>query len=291
MKRENGWWISLESSAKEKQEMRHRMKMSQRVLNLFLFGCVAYLVWYRWDSAREAQKNAKLQEIAWQVNKTGQDAQADDGEEQSTSGASPVTVENEAETQTQYMAGFEALLSINPDLKGWITIPGTTLSLPVVQGNDNSYYLSHDFYGEKDRHGTIFADCEADFGGGEKNTVLYGHNMRDGSMFGSLKAYREESYYKEHPSFFLYLSNEEREYEILAVLRNDILPGEEQLFQYYDYKNIETEEMFEEYYNEIKEHSLYEIDVEAQYGDELITLCTCDYGSKDQRLLVVGRKK
>lgn len=281
----------MESSAKEKQEIRHRMKMSQWVINFFLFGCVAYLLWYRWDSVRETQKTAKLQEIAWQVNKEEEDTPEQKIEEQSMMAASVDAAADGTETQTQYMAGFEDLLAINPDLKGWISIPGTTLSLPVVQGNDNSYYLSHDFYGAKDRHGTIFADYEADFGGSEINTVLYGHNMRDGSMFGSLKAYREEDYYREHPSFFLYLSGGEREYEILAVLRNDLLPGEEELFQYYNYKDIENEEMFEEYYQEIKEHSLYEIDVEAQYGDELITLCTCDYGSKDQRLLVVGKKK
>lgn len=283
----------MESNAKEKQDIRHRMKMSQRFLNLFLLGCVVYLAWYQWDSVREAQKNSKLQEIAWQTGKPGQSTQAENNEEQIVLDTSRTVTESEeeTETETQYMTGFDALFSINPDLKGWIFVPGTKLSLPVVQGYDNSYYLDHDFYGAKDRHGTVFADCEADFGGSEINTVLYGHNMRDGSMFGSLKAYREEDYYKEHSSFFLYLSDEEREYEILAVLRNDILPGEEELFQYYDYKHIENEEMFKEYYQEIKEHSLYEIDVEAQYGDELITLCTCDYGSKDQRLLVVGKKK
>lgn len=276
----------MESNAKENKSVRRQMKKSQRFLNLFLLGCVAYLLWYQWDSARETKKNRKLQEIAWQEKEA---EKKDETEE--PAGINASLSSNEEETETQYLSGFDSLLAINPDLKGWITIPGTTLSLPVVQGKDNSYYLSHDFYGAKDRHGTIFADCEADFDGSEQNIVLYGHNMRDGSMFGGLKAYREEEYYREHASFFLYLPEEEREYEILAVLRNDILPGEEELFQYYDYKQIESEEMFEEYYKEIKEHSLYPIETEARYGDELITLCTCDYGSKDQRLLIVGRKK
>lgn len=291
----------MESNADEKQNIRHRMKLIQRFLNIFLIGCAAYLLWYRWDTAKEAQKNEELWEIAWQTTKkelqksekeAAKEVQKlpdrENGKKADLPGPSETNGEDGAEGQ--YMAGFDELLSINPDVKGWLSIPGTALSLPVVQGADNDYYLKHDFYGKKDRHGTIFIDCDADFGNGEINTVFYGHNMKDGSMFGSLRAYREEDYYKKHPSFAVYLPDKAIEYEILAVLKNDILP-EEGLFQYYDYKQIENEEMFDRYYKEIKKHSLYETGVEARYGDELVTLCTCDYGSEDQRLLVVGRKK
>ena len=291
----------MENNVNEKQEIRRRMKLSQWFLNLFLFGAVAYLAWYRLDSSRVSQKNQELWELAWQTTeenlkkspKGEEEIQGtrEEGDRKTTDNVSGTVSEKEGVSEEQYIPGFDALVSVNSEVKGWLSIPGTTLSLPVVQGTDTSYYLNHDFYGENDRHGTIFIDCEADFENGWKNTVLYGHNMRDGSMFGSLRAYRNEEYYREHPYFVLYLPDAIMEYEILAVLRNDILPGEEELFQYYDYKQIENEEMFEEYYEEIKEHSLYDIAVEAQYGDELVTLCTCDYGSEDQRLLVVGKKK
>ncbi|MDE7176392.1 MAG: class B sortase [Lachnospiraceae bacterium] len=283
----------------QRQVARRRVAVWQRVLTIILLVCGAYLLCYRWESSVTARKNRELQQIAWQpagedaddkdsIKKPGDEAGDRKNAVQEENGAEKGETE---ENISEEMTGFEALLQINGDLKGWISIPGTVLSLPVVQGKDNTWYLSHDFYGKQDRHGTIFADCGADLSAGEPNLVLYGHHMRDGSMFGILKEYRGEEFYREHPSFFLYLSNEEREYEIMAVLRNDIFEGNGDSFQYYDYKKISDEETFEEYCRILLNNAIYDTGVEAQAGDELVTLCTCDYGSEDQRLLVVGRRK
>lgn len=284
-----------------RQVVRRRVQFFQRCLSVCLAVCVAYLLWYRWDSREIERKNQELQAIAAQAEAPGADeADAEaSGVEKEKKGADADDPaqdggrdsENAEEKRSGFMAGFEQLVRINPDLKGWISIPGTVLSLPVVQGSDNSYYLDHDFYGKQDRHGTIYADCEADLEAGGFNTVIYGHHMRDGSMFGILKEYRSEAFYKEHPSFFISLPEEEREYEILAVVRNDIFEGNSEAFQYYDYKQISNEEDFAYYCQVLKENAVYDTGVEATNGDELVTLCTCDYGSKDQRLLVVGRKK
>lgn len=197
----------------------------------------------------------------------------------------------EPQAVSPFAAGFAELARLNPDLKGWISIPGTPVSFPVVQGEDNSYYLNHDFYGERDRHGTIFADYSADLDGDECNVILYGHNMRDDTMFGSLKRYRQEDYYTEHPSFFLTTPEGEHEYEILAVLENDIFSGAEDTFQYYEYRHITDEEMYEAYCRDIEERSLYDTGVEVESMDPLVTLCTCSYGSLEQRFLIVGRLK
>lgn len=284
--------------------MRRRLAVWQRILTILLLICGVYLLWYRWDSSETARKNRELRQIAWQ--KTGEETggasisqksggEAENGENAAREAADAASTETGGrggeEAASEELTGFDALLQINGDLKGWISIPGTELSLPVVQGKDNMWYLSHDFYGRQDRHGTIFADCEADLTAKEANIVLYGHHMRDGSMFGILKEYHAEEYCREHPSFYLYLSNEEREYEICAVLRNDIFEGNGEPFQYYDYKKINDEQTFEEYCGILKENALYDTGIEVQAGDELVTLCTCDYGSEDQRLLVVGRRK
>lgn len=109
-------------------------------------------------------------------------------------------------------------------------------------------------------------------------------------MFGSLKEYEDRSYWEEHPSFFLFLPEEEREYEIIAVLKNDIFSREKEPFQYYDYEHISDKEMFDEYCQGIKSYSLYDTGLTAECGKELVTLCTCSYSGKDQRLLVVGRR-
>lgn len=286
----------------QRQVVRRRVAKRQRILTILLLACGAYLLWYRLDSSENAKKNRELQQIAWQKvgeeadgtdNPQGTDGKAESGpsSQETLNTAAAEAEETGADTEGTEMTGFDALLQINPDLKGWISIPGTVLSLPVVQGKDNDWYLTHDFYGKQDRHGTIFADCEADLTTGTPNIVLYGHHMRDGSMFGILKEYREAAFCKEHPSFFLYLSGEEREYEVYAVLRNDIFEGNGAPFQYYDYKKISDEETFEEYGKILAENAIYDTGVEVQAGDELVTLCTCDYGSEDQRLLVVGRRK
>lgn len=274
-----------------RQVVRRRMRFFQRCLSACLAVCVVYLLWYRWDSREIARKNQELQTIVRQTTDEDAAEKPDiSGENRMAEGESEAGGETE-EKQSGFTAGFEQLTRINPGLKGWISIPGTALSLPVVQGSDNSYYLDHDFYGKQDRHGTIFVDCEADLAAGGLNTVIYGHHMRDGSMFGILKLYRSEAFYKEHPSFFISLPEEEREYEILAVVRNDIFEGNKEEFQYYDYKRIADEEDFTAYCQALKDNAFYDTGVEAGTGDELVTLCTCDYGSADQRLLVVGRKK
>lgn len=284
-----------------RQVVRRRMRFFQRCLSVCLTVCVVYLLWYRWDSREIARKNQELQMMVMAEQTSEEDTAEEtdipeenrvtEGEpEAAREGSGQDTGKTEGK-KSGFMAGFEQLTRINSGLKGWISIPGTTLSLPVVQGSDNSYYLDHDFYGKQDRHGTIFVDCEADLEAGGLNTVIYGHHMRDGSMFGILKSYRKEEFYKEHPSFFISLPEEEREYEILAVVRNDIFEGNKDEFQYYDYKKISNEEDFMAYCQALKENAVYDTGVEAGIGDELVTLCTCDYGSADQRLLVVGRKK
>lgn len=311
MRGEDRWWSGLEDKNRilfsaQRQVVRRKVKYFQRVLSVCLLVCAAYLIRYRLDSRAAARKNQELQQIARQATvEESRSTVEGSGEEEAFSGEPAQISGQEAQAETEevpesvpetpqespYITGYARLLQINPDLRGWISIPGTVLSLPVVQGSDNSYYLGHDFYGNEDRHGTIFVDCEGDLENGVFNTVIYGHHMRDGSMFGILREYRNEAFYKEHPSFFITLPMEEREYEILAVVRNDIFEGNQEEFQYYDYKQIADEEAFIAYCQALKKNARYETGVEAEIGDELVTLCTCDYGSSDQRLLVVGRRK
>ena len=200
------------------------------------------------------------------------------------------SVEEVDENKPPITVDFDALRQVNEDVAGWIYCEGTVINYPVVQGEDNDFYLHHDIYGQESRYGAIFADYKADLYGGESNIIIYGHHMRNGSMFGSLEEYDSRSYYEEHPSFFLFLPEEEREYEIIAVLRNDIYSREKEPFQYYDYERIATKEMFDEYCQGIKSYSLYDTGLTAEYGDELVTLCTCSYSGKDERLLIVGRR-
>lgn len=298
----------MESNAEKEQKIKQRIRHIQHFLTVIVMLCLGYLALYQWDSLRQAKEAARLQEIAGAFTESSPEA-ADipsagtaasvsavhnTDEKSSPSPSSPggeASVDMEAESgRESALSGYENLLKINPQVLGWIAIPSTQLSYPLLQGDDNDFYLHHDIYGQENRYGAIFADYKADLYGGESNIIIYGHHMRNGSMFGSLKEYDSASYYEEHPSFFLYLPEEEREYEIIAVLRNDIFSREKEPFQYYDYEHIETKEVFDEYCQGIKSHSLYDTGLTAEYGDELITLCTCSYRGKDQRLLIVGRR-
>lgn len=293
--------IHMADNAKTEQKIKRRIQKIQRVLSIVLALSLAYLALYRLDSHRQEKENAKLREMAGVFAEKSADSPAGSAGEspdgamdadtaQGAETLPPTEEETSGSASKNILPGYETLVQINPQIKGWIAIPDTSVSFPLLQGEDNDYYLKHDIYGQENRYGSIFVDCDADLYGSESNLIIYGHHMRDGSMFGGLKAYREESYYREHPSFFLYLPEEEREYEIIAVLHNDIFSREQEPFQYYDYAHILNEEMFAEYYRGIKEHALYDTEVSASYGDELVTLCTCDYGGREQRLLVVGRR-
>lgn len=298
----------MESNAEKEQKIKKRIRYIQRFLTVILVFCLGYLTLYQWDSHRQAKEAARLQEIAGSFTESSpkaadipsaETAASDSAVHYTDEKISPAPSAPSDETsgnsepesgRKSALSGYENLLKINPQVLGWIAIPGTQLSYPLLQGDDNDFYLHHDIYGQENRYGAIFADCKADLYGGESNIIIYGHHMRNGSMFGSLKEYDNRSYYEEHPSFFLYLPEDEREYEIIAVLKNDIFSREKEPFQYYDYERIETKEMFDEYCQGIKNYSLYDTELTAEYGDELVTLCTCSYSGKDQRLLIVGRR-
>lgn len=100
---------------------------------------------------------------------------------------------------------FEGLQVVNPDVIGWVEIPGLAISYPVVQGTDNAYYLHHLFTGEYNSSGSIFADCHNQPDFTDQNTIIYGHNMKNGSMFGTLSRYQDEALWEASPYFYLYV--------------------------------------------------------------------------------------
>lgn len=280
----------------------------QHILTGLLAVMLLYIVWFEWDARQTEVKNKQLLALAGIVPVYGKSEgtasakeiqpmeggreQVQQKQMQKTEpeeGTSPAAADAEQERTAQRPVEYDSLIAVNPDIRGWISIPDTGLSLPVLQGKDNEFYLTHDFYGEYDRHGSIFIDCKTDVGIEQSNTVLYGHHMRDGSMFGLLENYVQEDFYRQNPVFSFDLIGEERTYQILAVVKCSLAAGEND-FRYYDYKIISEEEMFWQYYNSIKALSLYDIPVTASYGDELVTLCTCDYSVQDGRLLIIGKK-
>lgn len=190
----------------------------------------------------------------------------------------------------QMLSGLAGLYEENHDLVGWLSIAGMKIDYPVMQCDDNEYYLSHDFYGNEDKYGCLFVKDIADVDMPTDNFIIYGHNMKDGSMFGDLDLYKKEAFYREHSIIRFDTLYEERTYEIVAVFLSRVYDTEEEGFRYYDFYEAETEEAFAYFYENIKSASLYETGVTAEYGDTFLTLSTCAYHEEDGRLVVVAKR-
>ena len=173
----------------------------------------------------------------------------------------------------------------NRDLVGWLTIDGV-LDLPVVY-RDNSYYLTHDFSGEKNAAGTIFLDVDHRFSARACNLLLHGHNMKDGSMFGHLIRYTDLDYLKRHPVIeFSTLWQKER-YVIIAVMRVSLDSRDASFFNYFSYPAFAGDDEYRRYVRGAQLASLFAIPVAAEPSDALLTLSTC---IDDDRLVILARR-
>ena len=178
---------------------------------------------------------------------------------------------------------FDALRAISTDYVAYIYSPDTKIDYPVAYTDNNFYYIDH-IAGQDgvNANGTIFIDCRSASDFSDQNTCIYGHNMNDGSMFASLRNYRDASYYPEHP--VLYISTPEFNYRV------DLIGGfvtEPTSFAYAN--TFETEEQFLAHVDLVRELSTFESDVEVDKDDKLVTLSTCTYEIDDGRYVVVGK--
>lgn len=201
---------------------------------------------------------------------------AEDGGVQPVRESNEVDGDGQAVDQPQMLGRYTELYEINQDLAGWLSIEGMKIDYPVMQCEDDSYYLHHDFYGEDSKYGCLYVKERADFDAGT-NFMIYGHNMKDGSMFGDLDLYLKEEFYKEHPAISFDTLYEERTYDIIAVFRSQVYDADDDVFKYYQFYEADTQEEFENFYGNIKELSLYDTGVEAAFGDTFLTLSTCAY--------------
>jgi SrtB family sortase len=190
----------------------------------------------------------------------------------------------------QYLKGFGPLWSINNDIVGYLTVEGTGVGYPVVQGDDNEHYLRKDFYGDASQHGIPFMDYRVDIGRPSDNLVIYGHNMEDGQIFGELAGYKKLDFYKEHPTILFDTLYEEGEYVIYAVFLTSSRKDQGPVFAYHDFIDAKTDQDFTAYVEQLKLRSLLDTGVDAKPGDTLLTLSTCTNEFADARFVIAARK-
>ena len=195
------------------------------------------------------------------------------------------------ETKTERMLQLEELKKQNNDIVGWLEIPNTKINYPVLQTTDNEYYMTHTYKKEYSKDGSIFLDKDYNWDVPSSNLLIYGHNNKNGNMFQELLKYEDESYYKEHSTIKFTTLNEDCTYEIIAVFKSRVYyKSEKNVFRYYYFINAENEEEYNNYVEESKKASLYNTGKTAEYGEQLLTLSTCEYSQEDGRFVIVARK-
>lgn len=196
----------------------------------------------------------------------------------------------EPEDNNPVLEKYQELHEINNDMVGWIEVSGTVINYPVMQG-EGEFYLTHGFDRAKQKAGAIFVDEKVNFNPNDNFIVLYGHNMKDGSMFGQLEKYLDKQYYNEHSEFQFDTLYEEQIYEIAAVLQTRVLYTDEEGFRFYQTYHYQDEDTFHDIIKFIQEEQIYDTGVQLEYGDQLVLLSTCEYSVENGRFVLIGRKK
>lgn len=206
--------------------------------------------------------------------------------------ASNVTIHysNDDDIELTVLKEYETLYSKNKRLIGWLEIDDTSIDYPVMQTTNNEYYLDHNYNQEYDKNGSLFLDADCDVVHRSTNLIIYGHHMKSGKMFGNLNKYSSESYYKEHSTIRFDTIYEKGTYEVMYVFRSRIYNEDEIVFKYYQFIDAASEQEFNSNMQEMAALSLYDTGVTASYGDELLTLSTCDNSEEDGRFVVVAKR-
>lgn len=239
--------------------------------------CLAILGKYYWDSYQNKLLNDSLKNIK---------------------PSSSESVSSQPEEKDSH--NLKALKEQNPETRAFITIPGTNIEYVVLQSDDNDKYLHVDFNGNKVKDGSIFFDYRVKLDPLSQNTVVYGHNMKDGQMFGQLEKFERFSgndyinFYNQNHIIKLDTLDGEYDYKIFAVVVTTSDYNEKNHLYYLDI-DFDTPEKFDTFISDIKKRSFINTDIDVTSDDKIITLSACDYHypqSKDgdhARLVVFGK--
>lgn len=190
------------------------------------------------------------------------------------------------------LAQYAQLYTMNPDLAGWLTIDGTNIDYPVMQSAEENgqYYLNRNFNREEDVNGSLFVDIKSSLQPRSTNLLIHGHNMKSGAMFHNLRHYKDKQYLLQHPTIQFDTLYETASYQIVAVIETKVLQTGEEGFRYYSFFDAATEQEFNDFAAGVQANSLYDTGHTLHYGDQLLTLSTCDYAHDNGRLAIIAKK-
>ncbi|MBR6573301.1 MAG: class B sortase [Clostridia bacterium] len=199
----------------------------------------------------------------------------------------------EKEDKSGELLSFDSLQAQNNDIKAWISIDNTNINNPVYQTTDNSFYIDHNMQKEKSRYGALFFDHNNIITNSKasQNLTIYGHNMKDGSMFGTLQKYRKLDFYKSNPTFKLTTLYGQYEYRIFSVMVMNATSKDDNNYIYnFVASDFENQGVFESWIYEAQERSLITTTVDVKKNDDILTLVTCSEDFNNSRFVVMARK-
>ena len=186
---------------------------------------------------------------------------------------------------------YQEAYAQNNDLIGWLKIPDTSVDYPVTQrADDNEYYLDHAFDGSTDSAGSLFMDYRSDAVNPTTNTIIYGHNMKSGLMFGQMSDYLDSDYYNAHKLVSFDTIYEKRSYEIVAVCLSEVAYQDENGYRYYNFIQAGNRAEWDAFVNNIRGLSVYGTNINLAPTDEVLTLSTCNSYTQDGRLFLVAKR-
>ena len=193
-------------------------------------------------------------------------------------------------TRELILPEYQELYDINPELIGWLTIDETSIDYPVMQSAHPDYYLTHDFYGNKNSNGTLVMDEHCDVYKPSRSLLIHGHNMKNGKMFKALLSYASESFGMKHLTIRFDTLVDHREYQLVAAFYSKLYDeeSEEEGFRYY--VNVQDANSAAYFVNGLRSERRYDTGVEFGINDEYIVLSTCSYHVTDGRFVVVAKR-
>jgi len=268
------------------------------VLAAVFFVCGFILVKYMIDSKQSQNTYNELSEIMNnQTRPTIRPPVIVDTPEDPTETTAPEYIENIYTTVIHPVTGesvevlpeFAELYLLNPDLVGWISIEGTRLDYPVVQTavDKANFYLRKDFYGKYDTHGCIYVREQCDIYEPSDNVTIYGHRMRDGTMFNLLLEYKDKAFWENNQYVRFDTLKERHLYQVVYAFRTTASVGKG--FRYHMFVDAAEESEFDDFVKQCEKLAYYDTGVDVAYGDKFITLSTCDYSLENGRMVVVAK--
>lgn len=179
----------------------------------------------------------------------------------------------------------EKLKGENEDCIGYLEVPETSISYPIMQTRDNpDFYLKHDFNKNYSFYGTPYLSAYCDLKKSD-NLIIYGHNINGGKMFGALEQYKEKKFFDSHKKIY-FTTDQKREYEVFAVMSVNVRE-----FEYWKFVMARDEKYYDKFVEKVLEHSLWSVGKKPKYGEQMLMLSTCDNGKGDDWRIVVAGKK